>query len=293
MRLFSELCFFVLCSSVVDLCLLAQRDPVRQDSRPIRNGVLLDADVRSEEWSSLSLPRNGLSPIAPLLVEKDVYAEFTREMIRLQWRDGDPIYLFVILPKGIARPPVIVYLYSFPAETDRFLDDGFCKLLAKDGFAAAGFLSALTGHRYHDRPMREWFISELQESLVKTAHDVSMILDYLATRVDLDATRVGMFGEGSGGTIAILAATVDSRLRAIDLLDPVGKLPQLTTLPIRYQYLTKPTVTPQKVRDRLQATLPRQALIINQDKGLKGYKSSGGSDFFDWIKEQVRHVATR
>jgi hypothetical protein len=39
-----------------------------------------------------------------------------------------------------------------------------------------GFVSALTGHRYHDRPMKEWFLSELQECLA-VAHDVQLVLN--------------------------------------------------------------------------------------------------------------------
>src|ERR1022692_4628664 len=76
-----------------------------------------------------------------------------------------------------------------------------------------GFVSALTGQRYHDRPMKEWFVSELPEALGSSVHDVQMILNYLADRNDLDMTRVGMYGQGSGGTIAILAASADPRLK--------------------------------------------------------------------------------
>src|SRR5580693_1507287 len=128
------------------------------------------------------LTRSNLRASAPLLGEKDNYSDFTRELLQVQWRSGDPIYLYVILPKGVKNPPVILYLYSYPSDTDTFVDQDFCKLVTKNGFAAIGFVSALTGHRYHDRPMREWFISELRESLVSSVHDVQMILNYLATR---------------------------------------------------------------------------------------------------------------
>jgi hypothetical protein len=102
----------------------------------------------------------------------------------------------------------------------------------KGGFAAVGFVSALTGHRYHDRPMREWFLSELQECLAKSAHDVQMVLNYLTARGDLDMNRVGMFGQGSGATIAILASAADPRIKVLDVLDPWGDWPAwMTTSP--------------------------------------------------------------
>jgi hypothetical protein len=143
----------------------------------------------------------------------------------VQWRFGDPIDLYVMKPKGIKKPPVILYLYGYPSSTDRFKDDGFQKAVTKDGFAAVGFVSALTGHRYHDRPMREWFVSELQECLAISAHDVQMVLDYLATRDDLDMNRVGMFAQGSGASIGILTSAVDPRIKVLDALDPWGDWP--------------------------------------------------------------------
>jgi len=143
----------------------------------------------------------------------------------VQWRRGDPIDLYVIKPNGVKNPPVILNLYGYPADTDPYKVDVFQKALIKDGFAAVGFVSALTGHRYHDRPMKEWFLSELQESLGTSAHDVQMVLNYLASRGDLDMNRVGMFGQGSGATIAILASAVDARIKVLDVLDPWGDWP--------------------------------------------------------------------
>src|SRR5260370_23583731 len=92
---------------------------------------------------------------------------------------------------------------------------------------------ALTGHRYHDRPMREWFISELQECLAVSAHDVQRVLDYLATRGDLDLDRVGMFAEGWGATIGILASAADPRIKVFDTVNPWGDWPTwMSTSPV-------------------------------------------------------------
>jgi len=52
-----------------------------------------------------------------------------------------------------------------------------------------------------------------------------MILNYLEKRGDLDMDRVGMFGQGSGGAIAVLAAQADTRIKVLDLLNPWGDWP--------------------------------------------------------------------
>src|SRR5262249_35768154 len=88
-----------------------------------------------------------------------------------------------------------------------------------------GFMTALTGNRYHDRGVNEWFVSELQECLSVSAHDVQMVLNYLAERGDLDMSRLGVVGEGSGASIGILASAVDPRIKALDGLDPWGDWP--------------------------------------------------------------------
>jgi len=178
----------------------------------------------TEDWTTPSLSSSHLQPVPPIRLGGEG-PEYSVELLRVQWRRGDPIDLYVIKPNGVKNPPVILNLYGYPADTDPYKVDVFQKALIKDGFAAVGFVSALTGHRYHDRPMKEWFLSELQESLGTSAHDVQMVLNYLASRGDLDMNRVGMFGQGSGATIAILASAVDARIKVLDVLDPWGDWP--------------------------------------------------------------------
>jgi hypothetical protein len=195
-------------------------------SPPIADPADTRFDGVKEDRTSPALTTSNLRPSLPLVgYVDDEHSSYTVELIQVQWRWGDPLDLYVMKPKGVKKPAVILYLYGYPAGTDRFKDEGFQNAVTKDGFAAVGFVSALTGHRYHDRPMREWFISELQECLATSAHDVQMVLDYLATRNDLDMSRVGMFAQGSGASIAILASAVDPRIKVLDALDPWGDWP--------------------------------------------------------------------
>jgi hypothetical protein len=189
------------------------------------------------------LANSDLKPVRPLAASVTENPRYTAELLQVQWRSGDPIDLYVIRPKGVKKPPVILYLYGYPTDTDIFRSNDYDALVTRDGFAAVGFVSALTGHRYHDRPMKEWFLSELQESLAATVHDVQMVLNYLAARDDLDMNRVGMFAQGSGASIAVLASAVDPRIKVLEALDPWGAWPTwMATSPFvpedeRAQYL--------------------------------------------------------
>jgi len=278
-----------------------------------------------EDWTTLTLAHSELHASPPLLGQKDDMSRFTRELWQVKWRQGDPIDLYVIKPKDIAKPPVVLYLYSYPSETDRFRDDRYCERITAGGFAAVGFVSALTGQRYSNRPMKQWFVSELQESLATSVHDVQMILNYLATRDDVDLSKVGMFATGSGGTIAILAAAVEPRIQGIDVLDPWGDWPdwlagsgivpdeerpnylkpeflkKIATLdPVHYlpaltqkvriQSVMDDTVTPKAARDKINAAAPKSAQVSSYDD-TKMFFSAVGGGIFQWIKSQLQPPA--
>jgi hypothetical protein len=277
-----------------------------------------------EDWSSLSLANSDLLPERPLLGEVDDEPQFTRELLQVKWRQGDPIDLYVIRPKGIAKPPAILYLYSYPSETETFRNDTYCANVTKNGFAAIGFVSALTGHRYTNRPMKQWFVSELQEALGSSVHDVQMILNYLATRDDLDMSRIGMLGVGSGATIAILAAAADPRLKTIDLIDPWGDwpdwmaksslipeperpnyvkpeflkkvapldpvvwLPQLKSQHVRLQQVLDDSVTPRVVQQRIKAAASKTTQTVAFSSTQQFSNAMSGDKLLRWVKDQLK-----
>jgi hypothetical protein len=283
-----------------------------------------NAEASHEDWGDLSITQSGLRVGEPLLGEKDDYPEFTRELLQVQWRASDPIYLYVVRPRGVENPPVILYLYSYPYEKPRFLNTDFCRRVTKDGFAAVGFMSALTGHRYHDRPMRKWFVSELREALGTSTHDVQLVLNYLASRGDLDMHRVGMFAEGSGAAIAILAAAADTRIKALDLynpwgdwpdwlaksslvpeteradylkpeflaqvatLDPVQWLPKLGSRRIRIVHVRKDGTTPELCKKKIESAAPSLIQIVRYEDSQALIIASAKGQLFQWIKENVR-----
>ena len=179
----------------------------------------------TEDWATPSLKTSHFNPTQPMRAYLSDEDSYTVELLQVQWRWGDPIDLYVLMPKGIKKPPVILYLYNYLSDTDSFKNRQWQESVTKNGFAAVGFVSALSGQRYHERPMTEWFVSELQESLSTSAHDVQLILDYLSTRGDVNMDRIGMFGQGSGASIAILASAADPRIKVLDTIDPWGDWP--------------------------------------------------------------------
>jgi hypothetical protein len=280
-----------------------------------------------EDWSKPDLPSGMRMEATPLL--KSAQNGFTRELVEVQWRDLDPIDLWVIKPAGVKNPPVILYLYSYNATNARYKNDQFCQFVTRNGFAAVGFVDALSGQRFHDRAMRDSFVNQLQEALATTTHDVQMILNYLAKRGDLDMTRLGMWGDGSGASIAIMAAAVDSRIKVLDLLDPWGDwpewlaksslvpeteranllhpaflksvenldpikyLPQLKTQQLRLQQIRQGvTVTPDVVREKMETAARSNVTVVHyEDKKAFFTEVASKGTGFDWIKGRLGAIA--
>ena len=288
------------------------------------NGRLKDF---TEDWTTPSLSGSHLKLVPPLPpFFDDTHAGYTVELLQLQWRPGDPLDLYLIKPVGVKNPPVILNLYGYPADTDAYKIEVFQRELCKDGFAAVGFVSALTGHRYHGRPMREWFLSELHESLASSAHDVQMILNYLAARGDLDMERVGMFGQGSGATIGILASAVDPRIKVLDVQDPWGDwptwmatspfvpederpnyvkpeflkkvasletldwLPRIRAKKFRFQQVLFELDTPTLIKEKLRTAVPTDTTVALY-KSLDDYKAAFPySSNLAWMKRELRDL---
>jgi hypothetical protein len=285
-------------------------------------------DGADEDWTSPVLAKSHLKPAHPIVTTAGEGPGYTVSLVRVQWRRGDPIDLWIMKPTGVKKPPVIVSLYGYPSDTDIFQDPDWQKLTTEGGFASVGFVTALTGHRYHDVPWKKWFISELQQCLGESAHDVQMVLDYLASRGDLDMDRVGVIGQFSGASIGILASAADPRIKVLDTIDPWGDWPawmQTSALPpenerpnyVKAEFLSKvaplepvdwmPKIqakrfrlqqrqydrqTPIESKKKMQAAAPEGTTVAFYNNPSEFDKGVGveGEKSLDWIKAELKSL---
>jgi cephalosporin-C deacetylase-like acetyl esterase len=195
--------------------------------------------------------------------------------------------------------------------------------LVKGGFAVAGFTSALTGQRYHDLPMKMWFLSQLPQSVSATAHDVQLMIDYLEKRGDLDTSRIGMFGNGSSGTIGILASAADPRIKVLDVLDPwadwptwlatspfppaderasyltpeflksvsplepLGYLPKIQAKKFRIQDDVINPETPAAIKEKISKAAPAGTTFVQYKSRQEMMAAFPHSSNLDWLKQQL------
>jgi dienelactone hydrolase len=245
------------------------------------------------------------------------------QVLQVQWRDLDPIDLYVVKPKGVEKPPVIVYLYGYPSTATAFTNESWLDRVTKGGYAAVGFVGALTDYRFRMRPMKQTYLTELSESLATTTHDVQMLLNYLGSRGDLDMSRVGLFGTGSGATVAILAAAADPRIKAIECfepwgdwpkwaatsievnpqeradsmkpeflakvapMDPVKWLPSLTKQQVQIQFIDTDDALAKDAKAAIEAAAPKNAQVIHFENRGHHFGAVSNGRFFDWLKAQL------
>lgn len=280
----------------------------------------------SEDWTTiyLSKSRLPLDAMNGVLLSRVELQGCTRELFRLQWRPNDPIDLYLVRPRGAEKLPVVLFLYNYTSDTDVFRQERWCERALENGFAVVGFPSALSLPRLHTpRPMNQWFVSQLQEALSTSTHDVQMILNYLETRNDLEMTRVGLFGQGSGGAIAILAAAADPRIGVLDLMDPWGDwqnwlrgsqlipekerqlylspafleevagldpvtyLPTLKDRAIRIQQVISDPVTPEPAKDKIAHSIPHPGELARYEDAAAEIKALGSNGVLDWFRQQL------
>ena len=119
-------------------------------------------------------------------------------------------------PQG--RRPVVIALHGTGGSKSAMT--ALCRKLAERGFIAVAIDGRYHGERktgkgqsdYNDAIVRAWHGSGEHPFFYDTVWDVMRLVDYLQTRDDVDAQRIGLIGISKGGVETYLAAAADPRI---------------------------------------------------------------------------------
>jgi dienelactone hydrolase len=120
------------------------------------------------------------------------------------------------------RRPVVIALHGTGGKKEDELP--FMAELARAGFVAVAIdgryhgartKSAKRSEEYVDAILRTFRGAKELPFFYDTAWDVMRLVDYLETRDDTDAKRIGLFGISKGGIEAYLTAAADPRIAAV------------------------------------------------------------------------------
>lgn len=93
-----------------------------------------------EDWTTISLAKSGLPMRAPgalLMTKGEVSGACVSEALRLEWRHGDPIDLYVIRPLEVSAPPVGLVLLNYTFDSAIFRNEYWCNQAKQNGLAIA------------------------------------------------------------------------------------------------------------------------------------------------------------
>ena len=132
--------------------------------------------------------------------------------------------LFMKSVRAQDRRPVVILLHGTGSKKEEFL--ALMRTLADRGFATATIDARHHGERiapkngtgneqYFAAMLDTYLTGKGRPYLYDTVWDVMRLVDYLETRADVDAKRIGLMGVSRGGTEAYLAAAVDPRIAAV------------------------------------------------------------------------------
>jgi alpha-beta hydrolase superfamily lysophospholipase len=185
---------------------------------------------------------------APLLAESLARRDFpayTREKIVFNGVQQSRVPGLLLIPKAGRRPyPVVILLHGITASKEMWFEpEGWAygtRLI--DPLTASGIAVLALDARYHGERGAEGGyrvpndINEIRDFVVETVIEHRRALDYLATRDDIDTTRIGLLGLSMGGMETFALTAVDSRVRvAVAGVTPIGATRTFVTIPVAPQ----------------------------------------------------------
>jgi len=201
--------------------------------------VGLAADLSRRSGSGAEVARQALRPVT---LEKRAFPAYTREKIVFDSRPGISVLAYLLLPSTAQTPAATVI--CIPGH-GRGVDDivgideqggdrtdkagyqhDFAIQVVENGLAAVAIEPMAFGCRRDPINARQGLSRKacepaaggallLGETMVGwRVWDVMRTIDYIATRPELDASRVGCVGISGGGTATLFAAALEPRIRA-------------------------------------------------------------------------------
>lgn len=154
---------------------------------------------------------------------KELPGGLVREKLRLPGFDPDEaVPAIAIHPAGGGPFPVALCLHWFRGAKENL--EPWCRDLAAQGIFAVTLDAHLHGERgvagiFHGDNIAalggDYSVWVHQTSIARTAQDVPVILDAMASRPDVDATRVAATGISMGSSIAMVLAWREPRVQVV------------------------------------------------------------------------------
>ena len=171
----------------------------------------------------------GYDPQAPLNVVPGDWVDdgtYLRQYFSFEGVEGTRVPAAIAIPKGAGGPfPCVIFLHGIGQ--DKTFLEAIAPIFCEAGFALITFDQHMRGERRLDNP--NWFASvkHFRRRASLTVNETRRTIDYLATRDDIDPSRIYLVGGSYGAITGATAVALDKRIRAAVLTYGGGDLKKL------------------------------------------------------------------
>jgi dienelactone hydrolase len=183
-----------------------------------------DADAARTRAAFLEMIARPRVPLAAETRPRSDAGSYRSEHFTFATEAGERVPgLFLTSVRAKDRRPAVIFLHGTGGRKEEFL--AIMRTFADRGFATAAIDARHHGERivgdsgagntqYYSAMLDTYRTGKGRPYLYDTVWDVMRLVDYLGTRADVDAARIGLMGISKGATEAYLAAAVDTRIAA-------------------------------------------------------------------------------
>ncbi len=188
------------------------------------------------------LPENP-AKLQPKVLETKDFGTYTREKIIFSSREGMDVFGYLLKPKSVqGKQPIMIcvpghgrgvddlvgidekgeqrttpagYQFDYPLQ---FVAKGVAAFAIEPlafGYRRDPINAAKSANANSCQPAAGAALLFGETMIGWRAYDVMRTIDYIETRRDLDAKRVGCVGISGGGTCAMFASAIDTRIKAV------------------------------------------------------------------------------
>ncbi len=156
--------------------------------------------------------------LKPMTLAESAIGNNTLQRVRLTPEAGNDAVAVIYRPKVGEKLPVVIVQHWLGGSKDHIGLLPVLNGLATKGFLAVAIDGRFRGERQNGKSLDVAMLEALKTGkgkpfLVDTSYDITRLIDYLVTRPDVDASRIGMAGISEGGMITWLTAAADDRIK--------------------------------------------------------------------------------
>ncbi len=193
-------------------------------------------------------------PLDVNVVEQINWRSYDREKIIFRGQHGQVPGYFATPKSGNAPYPIIILLHGVTSSKESWWEENssmgqLAEQLLASGYAVLTIDAEYHGERAENSPFespidlldKEWFV-HFRDMMIESVIDHRRGLDYLASRGDIDMSKIGLVGYSMGGVMTFILSAVDERINvALSCVSPIVSVPYLPTAVQNFAPFTEET----------------------------------------------------